>query len=213
MRYPSAAKGIRKIWIAEILGIAMAVLVIVLVFMMAANNVDTSIGGEEAAKIAGPVIGLGICISLLLVASYILNLIGISNAAKDEGAFKRALWVLLASMAFGIVASFLQNSNPRISNWLEVPSTLFELVVMIYVLEGIANLARNLGKNDIVDLSVQCRTWLMCALVLSAAAEVFVALGTNGTVLSTTSGIAAALLQIIGYVIYLRVLNRARQMQ
>ena len=219
MRYPNAAKGIRKIWIAEILGIVAAVLAIVLVFMVAANNIDTSISGEEAvqafeaAKITGPVVALGICMSLIMVVSYILNLIGISNAAKDEEGFKRALWVLLASMAFGIVAAILQNSNPRVSNWLEVPSTLFELVVTIYVLEGIGNLARNLGKNDIVDLSKQCKTWLLCALVLSAAAQAFVALGTEGSVLNTTSGVAAALLQIVAYVVYLRVLNKARQMQ
>ena len=74
-------------------------------------------------------------------------------------------------------------------------------------------MARNLGKKDIVDLSRQCRTWLMCALVLSAAAKVFVALGTEGSTLNTTSGIAAALLQIVAYVVYLWVLNKARLMQ
>ena len=49
--------------------------------------------------------------------------------------------------------------------------------------------------------------------MLSAAAEVFVALGTAGTTLSTPSGVAAALLQIVAYVVYLRVLNKARLMQ
>lgn len=219
MRYPNAAKGIRKIYIAEILGILAAVLAIVMVFMVAANNIDTSISGEEAAqaleaaKIAGPIVALGVIMMLIMLVSYILNLIGISNAAKDDEGFKRALWVLLASMAFGIVAAILQNSNPRVANWLEVPSTLFELVVTIYVLEGIGNIARNLGRKDIVDMSAQCKTWLMCALVLSAAAEVFAALGTEGSTLNTTSGVAAALLQIVAYVVYLRVLNKARRMQ
>lgn len=219
MRYPNAAKGIKKIWIAEILGILAVVLAIALVFMLAANNVDTNMSGEEAAqmmetaKIAGPVVVLGFGMMLLMLASYLLNLIGISNAAKDEEGFKRALWVLLASMVFGIVAAILENSNAKVANWLKVPSTLFELVVIVYVLEGIGSLARNLGKSDIVDLSKQCKTWMMCALVLSAAAEVFVALGTEGSTLSTTSGVAAALLQIVAYVVYLRVLNKARQMQ
>jgi len=116
-------------------------------------------------------------------------------------------------MAFGIVATILESRNARVANWLKVPSTLFELVVVIYVLEGIGNLARNLGKQDIADLSAQCKTWMMCALVLSAAAEAFVALGTTGTALNTTSGVAAALLQIVACVVYLRVLNKARLMQ
>ena len=54
---------------------------------------------------------------------------------------------------------------------------------------------------------------LAMMLVLSAAAEIFVALGTKGSVLNTTSGVAAGLLQIVAYVVYLRVLNKARQMQ
>ena len=219
MRYPNAAKGIKKIWIAEILGILATVLAVVLVIMVSASHIDTSMSGEEAAqaletaKIAGPVVAFGVVMMLVMLVSYILNLIGILNASKDDVGFKNALWVLLASIAFGIGAAILQNSNPRAAHWLQVPSTLFELVVTIYVLDGIANLARNLGKNDIVDLSKQCRTWLMCALVLSAAAKVFVALGTEGSTLNTTSGIAAALLQIVAYVVYLWVLNKARLMQ
>ena len=53
-------------------------------------------------------------------------------------------------MVLGIAAAIMQSSNPRISHWLEVPSTLFELVVTIYVLEGIGNLAGNFGKKDTI---------------------------------------------------------------
>ena len=219
MRYPNAAKGIKKIYLAEILGILAVVLAIVMVIMVADSHVDTSISGEEAAQalqaanIGAPFVILGVAMMLLMLVSYFMNLSGIINASKDDEGFKRALWALLASIAFGVVAAILENSNARVANWLEVPSTLFELVVMIYVLEGIGNLARNLVKNDIVDLGKQCRTWLMCALILAAVAEIFVAIGTEGSVLNTTSGVAAALLQLVAYVAYLRVLNRARQMQ
>ena len=219
MKYPNAAKGLNKIYIAEILSIIAAVLTIVVVILVGANHVDTSISGEEAvqvlqaANIGTPVVILGIFMILLMLVGYIMNLIGIINASKDEGAFKQALWMLLASMVFGIVASALENSNAQVANWLKVPSTLFDLVVTLYVLEGIANLAGNLGRKEIVDMSRNCRTYLMSALILSAAAQVFAALGTTGTTLNTTSGIAAGLLQIVAYVIYLRVLNKARLMQ
>ena len=218
MRYPNAAKGIKKIWIAEILSILAALLIAALVILVSANHVDTSISGEEAvqvleaAKISGPIVVLGVGMLLMLV-SYFLNMAGIITASKDEAGLKRALWTLLASMAFGIVAAILENSNVKVANWLKIPSTLFELVVMIYVLEGIANLAKNLGKKDIADMSTQCRTWMMCALILASAAEAFVAMGTEGSTLNTTSGVAAALLQIVAYVLYLRVLNKARKMQ
>ena len=216
MRYPNAAKGIKKIYLAEILGILALVLAIVMAIMVAGSHVDTSISGEEAAQalqaanVGTPFVILGIAMMLIMLASYVLNLIGVVNASKDDEGFKRALWALLASIAFGVVAAILENSNAKVASWLKVPSTLFELVVAIYVLEGIGNLARNLGKNDIADLSKQCRTWMMCALVLSAAAEVFVAVQAAESTLKTTSGIAASL---VAYVVYLRVLNKARLMQ
>ena len=219
MRYPNAAKGIKKIYLAEILGILALVLAIVMGIMVAGSHVDTSMGGEEAAQalqaanVGTPFVIVGVVMMLLMLVSYFMNLSGVINASKDDEGFKRALWALLANIAFGVVAAILENSNAKVASWLKVPSTLFELVVTIYVLEGIGNLARNLGKNDIADLSKQCRTWMMCALVLSAAAEVFVALGTTGSAFHTTSGIAAALLQIVAYVVYLRVLNKARLMQ
>ena len=219
MRYPNAAKGIKKIYLAEILGILALVLAIVMAIMVAGSHVDTSISGEEAAQalqaanVGTPFVILGVAMMLLMLVSYFMNLSGIVNASKDDEGFKRALWALLACIAFGVVAAILENRNAKVASWLKVPSTLFELVVAIYVLEGIGNLARNLGKNDIAELSKQCRTWMMCALVLSAAAEVFVALGTTGSALNTTSGIAASLLGIVAYVVYLRVLNKARLMQ
>lgn len=219
MRYPNAAKGIKKIYLAEILGILALVLAIVMAIMVAGSHVDTSISGEEAAQalqaanVGTPFVIVGVVMMLLTLVSYFMNLSGVVNASKDDEGFKRALWALLASIAFGVVAAILENSNAKVASWLKVPSTLFELVVTIYVLEGIGNLARNLGKNDIADLSKQCRTWMMCALVLSAAAEAFVALGTTGSALNTTSGIAASLLGIVAYVVYLRVLNKARLMQ
>ena len=219
MRYPNAAKGIKKIYLAEILGILALMLAIVMAIMVAGSHVDTSISGEEAAQalqaanVGTPFIILGVAMMLLMLVSYFMNLSGIINASKDDEGFKRALWALLASIAFGVVAAILENSNAKVASWLKVPSTLFELVVTIYVLEGIGNLARNLGKNDIADLSKQCRTWMMCALVLSAAAEVFVSLQAAESTLKTTSGIAASLLGIVAYVVYLRVLNKARLMQ
>ena len=219
MRYPNAAKGIKKIYLAEILSILAAVLAIVLVIIAAANKVDVNMTGEEAtqalqsANAGAPFVILGAFMIVLMIVSFFMNFIGISNASKDEEGFRRALWVLVASIVFSVVGGLLENTNPKIASWLNVPAKLFELVVMIYVLEGIANLANNLGKRDIAGMSVQCKTWLMSALVLSAAAEFFVALGTTGSAFNTASGVAAALLQIVAYVVYLRVLNKARLMQ
>ena len=219
MKYPNAARGIKKIYIAEILCILGSVMAIGIAIMVGANRIDTGIDGQAAAQalqsagIAVPFTILGVMMMLLMVLSYILNLSGIVNASKDDEGFKLALWTLLASIVFGIAAALLESSNAKVANWLKVPSTLLEMVVMIYVLEGINNMAKGLGNKEVADMSAQCRTWLISALILSAVAEALVALGTAGTALHTTSGVVAALLQIVAYVVYLRVLNKARLMQ
>lgn len=219
MRYPNAAKGIKKIYIAEILNILAAVLTIALVIIVGANNVDTILSGDEAAQalqsanVSAPFAILGIGMALFMLVAFFMNLSGIIDASKDEAGFKRALWVLVAYIVFSIAGIALENANPQLANWLNVPSTLFELAIKIYLLEGFTNLANNLGKKDVSDMAKQCRTYLMCALILAAAAEVFTALSSKGSAMNTTSGIASNLLQIFAYVIYLRVLNKARFMQ
>lgn len=219
MKYPNAAKGINKIFIAEILSILGAVLALIIAIMAVTNNVDTSLSGDAAAQalestnIAAPFATLGIVMMVLMVVSFFLNFIGILNASKDEIGFKKALWALCASIAFSIAAGFLAGSNPRLANWLEVPSTLFELVVTIYVLEGIGTLADKLGKKNISEMSRSCRTWFMSALILSAAAQILVSIGVSNSALTSASGIAAALLQLVAYVVYVRVLSKARHME
>ena len=98
MKYPNAAKGINKIYIAEILSIMAAILAIVVMILVASNNIDTGISGEEAAQvlqkanIGTPFVVLGVVMMLLMLVSFFMNLTGIISASKDEAGFKRALW-------------------------------------------------------------------------------------------------------------------------
>lgn len=219
MKYPNAAKGINKIYIAEILSIMAAVLAIAMMILVTSNSIDTGLSADAAtqalqsARIGTPFVVLGVLMMLLMLVSFFMNLTGIISASKDEAGFKRALWVLLAGIVFEIIASILQNSSPQAANWLKVPATLCNLVVMIFVLEGIATLADSLVRKDISDMCAKCRTYLLCVLILSAAAEVLASLGVTGSAMQSTTGIAAHLLEIVAYVFYLRVLNKARLMQ
>lgn len=79
MKYPNAAKGIRKIYLAEILSILAVVLLIAIVIMMAVSNVDTSMSGEavtqalETAKVGTPFVILSAAMMLIMLVSYVLN--------------------------------------------------------------------------------------------------------------------------------------------
>ena len=73
MKYPNAAKGIKKIYIAEILGILAAVLLIVMVSMTAASGVDKGMSGEavaqtmQAADMGAPFVVLGVVMMLVML--------------------------------------------------------------------------------------------------------------------------------------------------
>jgi len=217
MKYPNASSGIKRIYVAEILSVLAAALAIVVTILTAANHIDLT--GEEAtralqaAKMDTPFVVLSLSMMLLMLVSFFMNLSGIIKASKDEIGFKNALWVLLAGMVFEIISSSIQNSSPQVAHWLQVPSTLCNLVVMIFVLEGITVLADNLSRKDVSDMCRGCRTYLLYALILSAAAEVLTALGITGSAGRSVTGIAGHLLEIVAYVFYLRVLNKARLME
>ena len=219
MKYPNASTGIKRIYVAEILSVLAAALAIVVIILTAANHIDTTLTGEEAtralqaANMDTPFVVLSLSMMLLMLVSFFMNLSGIIKASKDENGFKNALWVLLAGMVFEIIASIIQNSSPQVAHWLQVPATLCNLVVMIFVLEGITVLADNLSRKDVSDMCRSCRTYLLYALILSAAAEVLTALGITGSTGRSVTGIAGHLLEIVAYVFYLRVLNKARLME
>ena len=86
MKYPNAAKGIKKIYLAEILSILAVVLLIAIVIMMAVSNVDTSMSGEavtqalETAKVGTPFVILSAAMMLIMLVSYVLNFIGLSRS-------------------------------------------------------------------------------------------------------------------------------------
>ena len=148
MKYPNAAKGIKKIFVAEILSIVAAVLLLAIVIMMATSNVDTSMSGEavtqalETAKVGAPFAILSIAMMVFMLASYVLNFIGIATASKDEAGFKRARWMLLVSLACGIGAAVLENTNARVADWLKVPSTLSFVAVTTSSLSSLISFSR-----------------------------------------------------------------------
>ena len=88
MKFPNTFKGIKKIWIAEMLMLLAAVLSIVLVFVIAGNSVvidDAVVVNTEAVKTPTAIIGIGAAVIILV--AFLLNLIGIINCRKDDKNF------------------------------------------------------------------------------------------------------------------------------
>ena len=219
MRFESAKKGIKKLFLGEILSIVASILLIASLVYLAMKQVDLNMTGEavrqslESGGVLVPFLVFSIAGLLLFLASYVLSLAGIINGAHDEESFKRALWAELALIALTIASAFLQDSQPQMVKWLDVVSTVARMMVTLLVIGGIDRVAAKLGKTDVVIIGEKSRYFMISAFLLSAVFEVMlVFFFQNNPSMTYFFRMTVYVLDIIAYVLYLRLLNRARMM-
>lgn len=105
MRFPNAAAGVKKIFTAEILALIGAIATVIgtisaLIAVAAAANNST--GGTAVAGGASVIFLLGA--GVLGIIAFIMNIIGINSAAKDEASFKTALICVIVGIAGTAIA-------------------------------------------------------------------------------------------------------------
>ena len=213
MKFPNAYKGVKKIWIAELIMILVAVVGIVTVVIPAANGVD--INDEVAlsnAPFKGLLAALAIVAALGALVAFFFNLIGIIGARKDDTNFKIALYVTLLGIAASIVSAIWSNSKV-LNKWMDIVITLSSLFASYYVLTGIASLAEKYPDEETKAFVLKSRTWLegsFClTIVLKFIANIF---HIQSEVALLIMGIAALVVEIISYVLYLCALNKGKNM-
>ena len=106
MRFPNAHEGVKKIFTAEILMIIVTIgTVIVSGISMSGDRSEGAIGAAAIILVAAGVIS---------IIAFIMNLLGIIQARKDEAKFTYALYAVIG----GIIASLVQSAFP--DNSLEI---------------------------------------------------------------------------------------------
>ena len=226
MKFPNTFKGIKKIWIAEMLMLLAAVLSIVLLFVIVNNSAviedvavvedavvveDTLLVNTEAIKTPAAI--LGISASVLMIVAFLLNLIGIINCRKDDSNFVNALIATLLGVVCGVVNAIWGESNPRLGNWMEFVMVMESCYASYYVLTGVSKLSEAYPDEATKKLVDKSRNWLLGSFCLSAILKLIVDIfniqdGTPKTIMA----IVAVLAEIVSYVIYLMALNKSKKM-
>ena len=214
MKFPNTFKGIKKIWIAEMLMLLAAVLSIVLVFVIAGNSVvidDAVVVNTEAVKTPTAIIGIGAAVIILV--AFLLNLIGIINCRKDDKNFINALFATLLGVVCGVVNAIWGESNPRLGSWMEFVMVMESCYASYYVLTGVSNMSEAYPDEATKKLVDKSRNWLLGSFSLSAGLKLIVDIfniqdGTPKTIMA----IVAVLAEIISYIIYLMALNKSKKM-
>ena len=219
MKFPNVAKGIKKLYLGEILTLLGVIIGVGLMILLVANGFSLGESGAafaekaEATGMAIPFVIYFVGTLILFLVGYILCLAGITQASHDEESFKRALWAALLGVAVVLLSAVLQQNNAAVSKWLEVASTVCSMTVTLLVLDGIKNVADKLGNKEMSALSRNCSRIVLYPFILSLLAEVIVAVLSLNDSTSNLFKIAIWLMDIVAYLLYLRVLAKAKVMQ
>ena len=213
MRFPNAFRGVKKIWLAELLMLLAAVVGIIMVIVMATNG--TMVGEDiiinESVKT--PIAILGIVTAVIALVAFILNLVGLINANNDDPAFRIALLVTI----LGIVASAISaiwSNNETLNKWMDTALTICSLFASYYVLTGIANLAEKMSDAATKALALKSRTLVEGSFCATALFKLIISIFKiqEGSTISTILAVIALLLELVSYILYLRALNKGKQM-
>ena len=214
MRFPNAFRGVKKIWLAELLMLLAAVIGIILIFVIAANS--TLVGADVVVNkeaVETPAAILGIATALIALVAFVLNLVGLINAHKDDAAFRIALLVTV----LGIVASAISaiwSNNQVLNKWMDTALTIFSMLASYYVLTGIANLADKYPDPATKALALKSRTLVEGSFCATALFKLIISIFKiqDGSTISTILSVVALLLELVSYILYLRALSKGKQM-
>ena len=213
MRFPNAYRGVKKIWLAEMLMLLAAIVGIIMVIVMAANG--TMVGEDIVINegVKTPIAVLGIVTAVIALVAFILNLIGLINANNDDSAFRIALLVTI----LGIVASAISaiwSNNETLNKWMDTALIICSMFASYYVLTGIANLAEKMSDATTKALALKSRTLVEGSFCATALFKLIISIFKiqNGSTISTILAVIALLLELVSYILYLRALSKGKKM-
>ncbi len=229
MKFPNAAKGVKKLFTAELLKLISIICLIaciicaVLVFMSAANKSDTGLGVSAVVALI-----FFAATNILVIISGIMMLVGLVQAGRDEGAFKSALICILVEVAALIVASIISaNSSAGIGGSLDLAATgsslslshlitsVATLLITVFIITGIIRLADQLNDGSVSAKGSNVLKIIVVVNVLVIIADIIAMIFGANPASAVTCGIlllVALVLQIVQYFMYLSLLSNGKNM-
>ena len=219
MSFSNAAKGVKRIYTAEILKLFGYICLIigvatsaVLFFSDGNETFDSAAAVSLGALVASVIMAIGYVV--LMVTSFIMNLVGYINARNDNENFKTALVFLIVGIVFSVVQVVVLNKG--FGSIMYSLSTLSETLATIFVIAGVMQIAFQLGREDIgkkgatvlkLIIAVECITF-----VLSFFSTFFRGEAASFSSVSVLLMGASILINFIKYILYLLFLSKSKKM-
>ena len=212
MRYPNAFKGVSQIYKAELIAI-LAVICTGIGAILAIFGVGVADVGSEAVGKGFAITGgvFVIATAVLMIVSYILNIIGVGNAAKDESGFRSAMIAIIIGIVASIVAGIFSNKEV-VCLLAQLVSKICDIMVFWFCIGGIRNLADKMNDRVIADKADSFTKLIIGIYVAGIVLAIIGSIVKAGGFLDGFIDVAGAVCSIIAYLSYLSLLKGARDM-
>ena len=218
MKFPNAAKGVKKIFNAEIISLIAALVGgvgLVMSLIGASNETNESLGTTLLA-----VSGILLIISgIALLVAGIINIVGYIQAAKDEEGIKRAVLCTVFSCAFAFAAAFFENQTGFLGGLgtvLSTISTVLNMLVALFMIGGLMNLSAKCNRPDMVKRGHSILSTIVVSYIITLALSLLIRFGAytssfGAGVINWLSGLSA-LFTVFIYILELIYLAKAKKM-
>lgn len=212
MTFPRARKGVRKIFVAELitLFVGLATGFLSIFFESEIRLLPQAIEGLTkggSLEMNGWIVLIiaGVAVVLSLFAA-LINLIGYIQASRDETSFLGALIFMLLNAVLSGFATYFQQSNEVFAGAFTISASIAELFMIILTVKGLVNLSYNLNSRKMVARGNVLLRLIAVICLLSVVAEIVVflfRLNVFVTSLLFAVLITNLVLSLVYYIIYL----------
>ncbi|MBR3299067.1 MAG: hypothetical protein IKI64_07675 [Clostridia bacterium] len=218
--FKNAYEGIKKIFTAEIIMLIASIVTFVgaIVTITADSNaVKDALNNPNEASITAGVAILGIvaiAFGICALVAFILNLVGLVKARKDDANFNTALMLTIAGIVVSILSSIL-SKNENVVSFLNTGVELAYLLATMFIVYGIVSLAKQLKNTPVETKGNRLLKIIVIVQGIGIGARLLGAIFTVAKlnpVIPGIIGIIAAILTVVYHLIYISLLSDAKKM-
>ena len=213
MKFPNAAKGIKKIFNAEILNlIALIATSILLILSVVLASLTESDNNATMGVLAISILVFGAVAGVMGIIALILMIVGTIQTAKDEPSFKMIIYLAVLNIIVAIIAA-LFSGNQFVNNLANGFNSVVSFITSILVVIGVANLARQLLNTELAEKCAKLLRVVIWVGMLSLMTRFFsIFWGSKvALVIIIFLGVISIILSIIQYILYLSMLSKAKK--
>lgn len=216
MRFPHAHRGVKLIFIAELVSIVSALVALIAAIFV--PIIDSGTG-----SLSTPYQTLLLIAAIASIIVFVIQLCGLFLGAKDSREFRIGLWVTLVGLAAIITSVILQSINstkglsPVLFAALDTVAAIADFVVIMCILFGIASLASQLGYTEMEEDGRRLAFYIILFYAISLLLGLLP--GFNVYIVNTgwrftlsIFGVVSTVLEIIVFVATIFYLHRATKM-